>query len=260
MVKHIIVFLLLLLSIGQGSESGTLSYRAKQSLAAGRWAKSYSQLEKALLATRKESDLIAEGRVLIAMAQIRTQSLDFILADSLLSVVRQDALDTATIVAWVQAKMMLFNAQERYNETLQLAKKVSEEMLDRSPDILQGYFWSEQALAFTALRKNDEAEPMYKKAKRELSDNEGTVFLMEAKASHLEGAYTKADSLYAEASLKAIEANNTYISATILYYRAQIALMQKRKTQAEDYVKRSAQAFELMGLPNNKKRSESLIQ
>jgi len=86
MVKNIFVFLLLFLSVASSSESGVLSFRAKQSLAAGRYAKAYTQLEKALLATRKESDLLAEGRVLIAMAQIRTQSLDFVLADSLLSV------------------------------------------------------------------------------------------------------------------------------------------------------------------------------
>src|SRR5690606_39621657 len=65
MVKNIFVFLSLIISMVWSSESGILAYRAKQSLTAGRFAKSYSQLEKALLATRKESDLLAEGRVLM---------------------------------------------------------------------------------------------------------------------------------------------------------------------------------------------------
>ena len=65
-----------LLSVASSSESGVLSFRAKQSLAAGRYAKSYTQLEKALLATRKESDLLAEGRVLINGTNTNTK-LDF---------------------------------------------------------------------------------------------------------------------------------------------------------------------------------------
>ena len=259
MVKNIFVFLLLFLSVASSSESGVLSFRAKQSLAAGRYAKAYTQLEKALLATRKESDLLAEGRVLIAMAQIRTQSLDFVLADSLLSVVRQDALDTASIVAWVQAKMMLLNAQEKYDKTLKIAKTVSEDMLDESPDILQGYFWSEQALALIALKKSQEARSIYKKAKKELSEDKSSYDLIQARAAHLEKRFSQADSLYAEAAAKAIEENNTYISASILFSRAQIALKQQRISDAKDYLKRSAQAFELMGLPNNQKRSERLI-
>ena len=259
MVKNIFVFFFLIVSMVWSSESGVLAYRAKQSLAAGRFAKSYSQLEKALLATRKESDLLAEGRVLITMAQIRTQSLDFALADSLLSIIRQDALDTASIVALVQAKMALSNAQERYDETIRLSKTVSEEMLDETPDLLQGYFWREQALALTALKKNQDAEPLYKKAKKELPSNKTSVVLMFARAAHLEGRFSEADSLYAEAAIKAIEENSNYISATILFYRAQIALKQKRNSEAEDFIKRSAQAFELMGLPNNQKRSEKLI-
>jgi len=82
---------------------------------------------------------------------------------------------------------------------------------------------------------------------------------MFARAAHLEGRFSEADSLYAEAAIKAIEENSNYISATILFYRAQIALKQKRNSEAEDFIKRSAQAFELMGLPNNQKRSEKLI-
>lgn len=259
MVKNIFVFLSLIISMVWSSESGVLAYRAKKSLEAGRFAKSYSQLEKALLATRKESDLLAEGRVLIMMAQIRTQSLDFTLADSLLSIIRQDALDTASVVALVQAKMALSNAQERYDETIRLSKTVSEEMLDETPDLLQGCFWREQALALTALKKNHEAEPLYKKAKNELPRHKASVVLMFAQAAFFEGRLSEADSLYADAAVKAIKENNNYISATILFYRAQIALKQKRNSEAEDFIKRSAQAFELMGLPNNQKRSEKLI-
>lgn len=259
MVRNWGVLIFIALSLSWGSESGTLSYRAQQSLAAGKWAKSYVQLEKALLATRKESDLLAEGRVLITMAQVRTQSLDFILADSLLSIVRVNELDSASIVALTQAKMALYNAQERYKETINLAASISKAMLNRTPDLLQGNFWSENALALMALKKTDEADSVFKKAKKELSQNKGKVLFIEAQLLHLRGDLSVADSLYAESASWAIKQNNTYVSAAILFYRAQIALQQKNESVAVDYLKRSAQAFELMGLPNNQKRSESLI-
>lgn len=259
MVRNGVILIFLALSFSWSSESGSLAYRAQKSLAAGKWAKSYMQLEKALLATRKESDLLAEGRVLITMSQIRTQSLDFVLADSLLSIVRINELDTSSLVALTYAKMALFNAQERYRECIDLSEGVSKEMLRLAPDLLQGNFWSEKALALTALKKNDEANLIFKNAKKELSQNKGKVLFVEAQLAHLRGELSTADSLYAESGSWAIKLNNTYVSAAILFYRAQIALQQKRESVAVDYLKRSAQAFELMGLPNNQRRSESLI-
>ena len=49
-------------SFAEASESGTLACRAQKSLKAGKIAKSYSQLERALLASRKEADLGAVER------------------------------------------------------------------------------------------------------------------------------------------------------------------------------------------------------
>ena len=68
MRKFGIAALLSLATLASASESGVLSYRAQRSLDAGKIAKSYGQLERALLASRKESDLRSEARVLMAMA------------------------------------------------------------------------------------------------------------------------------------------------------------------------------------------------
>ena len=88
--KSAVVALLAASAIASASDSGVYSFRAQRSLDNGKFAKGYNQLERALLASRKESDLLSESRVLIAMAQIRTMSLDLNFADSLLSIVRSD--------------------------------------------------------------------------------------------------------------------------------------------------------------------------
>ena len=98
MVNRIFTLALVLLFSGMSfaSESSVLAFRAQKSIAKGKFAKGYGQLERALLASRKEADLAAEGRVLNSMAKIRIMSLDLDFADSLLSVVRQEVMDENT--------------------------------------------------------------------------------------------------------------------------------------------------------------------
>ena len=74
-LKSILAAALVASSFASASDSGILSYRAQRSFDSGKFAKGYGQLERALLASRKEADLVSEGRVLIAMVQIRTMYL-----------------------------------------------------------------------------------------------------------------------------------------------------------------------------------------
>ena len=115
-LKTAIIALLAAGSIASASDSGVYSFRAQRSLDNGKFAKGYNQLERALLASRKEADLLSEGRVLVAMAQIRTMSLDLNFADSLLSVVRKEVLDQSTLLQYTKVKISLLNAQEKYKE------------------------------------------------------------------------------------------------------------------------------------------------
>ena len=68
-------------------------------------------------------------------------------------------------------------------------------------------------------------------------------------------APAKADSLYKIAEERAIADNRPYTTATILYHRAKLLEKSDKKTSDDLYL-RSKNAFELMGLPNNAKRSE----
>ena len=72
-----------------------------------------------------------------------------------------------------------------------------------------------------------------------------------ARMADLSGKGT-ADSLYREAEKKSIRGNIPYMTATILYRRAQLKSTSAK--DVEDLKLRCKNAFELMGLPNNAKR------
>ena len=251
MRKFGIAALLALATIASASESGTLSYRAQRSLDAGKIAKSYGQLERALLASRKESDLRAEARVLMAMAQIRTMSLDFALADSLLALVRPEILDKNTNLMLLQGKAALANAQDRFDETAKICSSADADSVKEADKPLQAAFYSECAIAQAAKHRNEDAEESLKMVGKRSSKKGGFYAWTAARIADLSGR-PDADSLYQEAEKKSIKNNVPYMTATILYQRSQM-----KGTPADvvsDLKLRCKNAFELMGLPNNAKR------
>lgn len=232
------------------SESGILSYRAKNSFNAGRFAKGYGQLERALLASRKESDLLSEGRVLIAMAQIRTMSLDLDLADSLLATVREDRLDKSTRVLLGKARMALANERGNYKDAASICSSFDSDNISKADESTQAAFYSECAIAQAATHQDTE-ESLKMVGKR--SDKSGGFYAYTAaRVAELRGKVSEADSLYRVAEKKAIQGNKPYNTATILYNRS--ILKTTSKDEAEDLKLRCKNAFELMGLPNNAKR------
>ena len=156
--KHLIALALALGTAAMASESGELSFRAQKSLENGKFARSYSQLERALLASRKEADLLSEARILLSMAHIRTLSLDFALADSLVSIVRKGALDDQTFVLYNQVKIALGNAQGKYADAAKLCNDQDKDILKKSANGVQATFYSECAIAQGALHKTQEAQ------------------------------------------------------------------------------------------------------
>ena len=130
--KLAIIGLLCMSAAASASESGVLAGRAQRSINAGKFAKAYNQLERALLASRKEADLLSEGRVLLAMAQIRTQSLDLDFADSLISVVRPEVLDITTAANFTRAKVALANARENYADGAKLCNKADPDSIKKT--------------------------------------------------------------------------------------------------------------------------------
>ena len=140
--KHVIALALALGTAAMASESGELSYRAQKSLNNGKFARSYSQLERALLASRKEADLLSEARILLSMAHIRTLSLDLTLADSLVSIVRTGVLDNQTAVLYNQVKIALNNAQGKYADAVKLCNEQDADVLKKAADGVQATFYS----------------------------------------------------------------------------------------------------------------------
>ena len=253
MRKFFIAATLSLATLASASDSGVYSFRAQRSLDNGKFAKGYAQLEKALLASRKESDLLSEGRVLIAMAQIRTMSLDLDLADSLLSIVRENELDDNTKVQLAKTKMALLNAREKFKEAASICNGTDEKLVKEVDENTQAAFFGECAIARAATRDETGAQESLKMAGKRSDKKGGFYAFTAARMADLTGN-PEADSLYKVALDKAIKANKPYNAATILYYRSLLKTTPKK--EAEDLKLRCKNAFELMGLPNSSKRCE----
>ena len=260
MVKKCVILSCFIFQFLWASESGVLAFRAKQSVLEGRFAKAYSQLEKALLASRKESNLQAEGRVLMAMAQIRIQSLDYDFADSLLSLVDLKDMDSLTLLAHIHARLKLFNARERYEESLSTIQSLDFKQVKKAPKTLQAGLYAEYAFALFAQNKNEDAEKVLEKAKKTMNMKKGQWSFLLGRIALIQKEYPKADSLFLNAYEKSIAQNEIYYSASVLYLRAQVALAFKENVQAKSFLKRSANASELLGLQNNEKRSLDLLK
>lgn len=252
MVKKLALLALLGLSaFASASESGTLSSRAQRSFNAGKYVKGYGQLERALLASRKEADLLSEGRVLIAMAQIRTMNRDLDFADSLLSVVHKEVFDKNTATSFAKAKIAIANTREDYREAAKLCSAANADSVKKSDDNARGAFYAECAIANAGAHNNDKAQEYLKLTGKATDEDSGFYIYTAAQIADLNGQ-SEADSLYREAETKSIQGNKPFITATILYKRSQL-----KSTSAEekDELKaRCKNAFELMGLLNSAKR------
>ena len=253
-IKLVLCFALSGVATSFASESGLLAARAQKSFKAGKFSKGYSQLERALVASRKEADRNAESRIFIAMGQIRTMSLDFEMADSLLNYVKSDWLDVSTRIMLVKAKVGLKNAKEKYSEAVSLCESVNEDELDKLDDQLQGTLYSECAIAYAGVRNEKQAKKALKMVDKRIDDDTGIYYWTQARMADLQ-SQGDADDFYRKAEDKFVEANVPYMTANILYHRAKY-LSKSNSKEAKKLFDRCQTAFELMGLPNNTKRCE----
>ena len=236
------------------SESGMLASRAQKSLNVGKFAKGYSQLERALVASRKEADRRSEARIFIAMGQVRTKSLDYDMADSLLNYVENEGMDRSTRGMLVKAKMALKNATEKYSDAVTLCEGFDKDVLDKLEDLLQGAFYSECAIAYAGSHNSEKAAQALKMVGKSTDDDTGIYFWTEARLADLQNS-GNADSLYRKAEAKSVEANTPFTTANILYHRGKV-LEKSNPAEAKKVFDRCKTAFELMGLPKNAKRCE----
>ena len=250
-LKQILVAILAAGTVASASESSILSYRAQRSFDSGKFAKGYGQLERALLASRKEADLRSEARVLIAMAQIRTMSLDLDFADSLLSIVRENVLDNSTRIQLAKTKVALLSARNKFSDAVRICDSYNERSLKSADENVQAAFYGGCAIAYTANRDQSRTNESFKMLGKRTDKNGGFYAFTAARMADLSNK-NNADSLYRVAEEKAIKANKPYNTANILYLRSQLKSVSKK--EATDLKLRCKNAFELMGLPNNAKR------
>ena len=255
MVNRIFTLMLigLLSGMSLASESSVLAFRAQTSISKGKFAKGYGQLERALLASRKEADLGSEGRILISMAKVRIMSLDLNFADSLLSVVRQEAMDDNAKLMLNINKVSLANARENFADGEKICRSIAEPNIKKCDESLQASFYSSCAIAYAGNKHEDDAKQALKMTAKNSDDEEGFYAYTAANVSRLLGN-PDAEKFYKVAEEKAIKSNYSYMTATILLERSLLkGTPQKEK---DDLRLRCKNAFELMGLPNNAKRCE----
>ena len=246
-----LAFVVLLSGACFASESSVLAFRAQKSIAKGNFAKGYGQLERALLASRKEADLSAEGHILISMAKIRIMSLDLNFADSLLSVVRQEAMDDNTKLMFNINKISLANAREKFSDGVSICRSVTDKEIDDCDESLKATFYSGCAIAYAGSKQDSDAKQALKMTAKNSDDEEGFYAYTAANVSRLLGN-SDAETFYKAAEEKSIKSNYSYMTATILWERSLLrGVSQKEK---DDLKLRCKNAFELMGLPNNAKR------
>ena len=250
-----VVFVLLLSVCAFAAESKDLAFRAEKAFKAGKFSKANALYERALLSSRKESDLESEGRILIAMASLRTRSLDLEFAGRLLSSVRKAELDTASLSAYYLAWMELFLERRKYDKVIEIKHSMSEKFLKRIPEGILGNILCVSAVAFAGKGDAELSERYLNDGEKAFGgDAPGTIAFAAARSAALLQK-PEADSLYETALKYSIRAGRPFMSATILYYRA---LGDLPPRIARDYLVRSANAFELMGLLRNRDRADSL--
>lgn len=234
------------------SESGKIAARAQKSLKAGKFAKGYSQLERALVASRKESDRRSEARIITVMAQVRIKNLDFSMADSLLNHIETEGLDRSTKAMLLKTKMALKNTTEKFSDAVKLCESFDEDVLDKLDDQLQGAFYSECAIAYAGSHNSKKAAQALNMVESSTDDDTGLYYWTEARIADLQKT-GNADSLYRKAEAKSVEADMPYTTANILYYRGKV-LQKSNPAEAKKVFNRCKTAFELMGLPKKAER------
>ena len=234
------------------TESGKLAERAQKSIKAGNFAKGYSQLERALIASRKEADRRSEGRIIIAMGQVRTMSLDYSMADSLLNYVQNEGMDRSTRIMLVKAKMALKNATEKYSDAVSLCENVKKDDLNGIDDNLQGAFYSECAIAYAGAHNDEKAKQALKMVVKRTDDDTGIYYWTDARLTDLQKS-GDADAIYRKAESESVKSNTPYMTANILYYRGKF-LSKSNPSEARKLFDRCKTAFELMGLEKNSAR------
>jgi hypothetical protein len=240
MVKNlnIISCILIILAINAFSAFGEYAFLAKKYLAQRRYGAAYGQYMLALKESRKEADLVAEGRILTSMATLATHAMEYEEAISLFEKVRINSLDEKGKEDFYKAYMEFYNLQGEYKKAYDIANKNSFKKASAT-------YFGEAAIAAAGSKNNSDADSYLKKIKK--CDSPGQLAFYNAKIADLKGENSK--ELYEKALQLSIEKKQYFTSGTILFRLSEI-------TKDKDYAARSAAVFSELGLAKPFQRAE----
>jgi len=227
MVKIILLIFLVQTTF---AASGDYAYQAKKYFSQGRYGAAYAQYELALKESKKEADLVAEGRILISMATLATHAMEYEEAKKIFEKVRVNSLDEKSLEDFYKAYMEFYNLQGEYRMAYEIAGKSSFKKAS-------AVFLGEAAVAAAGSKNNGEADSYIKKISK--CNSPGQLAFYKAKVADLKGENSK--ELYETALKLSIEKKQYFTSATILLRLAEI-------TGNADYAERSAAVFSELGL------------
>jgi tetratricopeptide (TPR) repeat protein len=237
MVKRIAVCVLMLVA-GIFAGSGDYAYQARKYFLQGRYSTAYNQYALALKESRKEADLVAEGRILTSMAMLAAHAMEYEGAKELFDLVRVDALDEKGKEYFCKAYMEFYNLQGKYKESFEIASRYSFKKTS-------AVFFGEAAIAAAGSKKSDEAAAYLKKINK--GDSPGQLAFYEARVADLNGKESR--ELYENALRFSSEKKQYFTSGTILLRLAEI-------TGNKDYAARSAAVFSGLGLAKPFQKAE----
>ncbi len=233
-----IILHILVLVAGVFASSGDYAFQAKKYFLQGRYSVAYNQYTFALRESRKEADLVAEGRILTSMATLATHAMQYEEAKKLFDLVRIDILDEKSKENFYKAFMEFYNLQGQYEQAFEIANKHSFKKASAA-------FLGEAAVAAAGSKNRSEAEAYLKKIDKSYSP--GQFAFYNARVADLNGEKPK--DLYENALNFSSEKNQFFISGIILLRLAEL-------TGNKDYAKRSASVFSELGLAKPFEKAE----
>jgi tetratricopeptide (TPR) repeat protein len=238
MVRRNLLIMVIMVQTVVFAASGDFAYQARKYVSQGRYGAAYGQYERALKESRKEADLVAEGRILTSMATLLTHAMEYEEAKKIFEKVRVDNLDNKGKEDFYKAYMEFYNLQGEYGKAFEIAKKNSFKKAS-------AMFMGEAAVAAAGSKNNNSADSLIKKISK--CDSPGQLALYRARVADLKGENSK--ELYENALKLSIEKKQYFTTGIILLRLAEI-------TEDKDYAIRSADVFGELGLAKPFQKAE----
>lgn len=216
MVKLVVITWLSLASWTWANHSGLYSHKAQQAFNQGDYRSAEHSLKKALRHSKREANSNAEAGIYIALSNIYLHQYHFAQADTLLNHPQLAEMQPQTQLAWLLAKLRLYNQQQKYSATQTVFTQYSNLTTHKKLSSTQRAFcWLEYAVAQTALGQNSDAS-LQEASKLLKKQAQGQVQWTRARILYQQGNYSAALDAYQTAFNHAQSARKYWETAQIL--------------------------------------------